>query len=224
MPQGGQHERCNRAGANYLETLAYTERAEIMTRINDTKPNATGRSSGKVVGWFGKHLKPPKDEPWVWFTRAMLETPSWAALSINGRRAMDRLLLEHMAHAGTENGNLIATHDQFREFGISSSQIRPAIDELVFLGFIRCKRGGRWAGKNTPSKYRLTWLGDNVGAAPTNEWQSVRSEQIDAWKNQRRELRKIQREAFQKDDFRNKSGGTVTRLCVVRSGFPDESG
>lgn len=194
-----------------------------MTRISDAKPNATGRSSGQIASKIRKNLAPPKDQPWIWYTREMLESPAWSAISINGRRVLDRLILEHMSHAGTENGNLIATHDQFLTFGISSNQIKPAVDELVFLGFIRCERGGRWAGRNTPSRYRLTWLGDSSGAAPTNEWHGVSVEQIEAWKKQRRELRKAMRDGFKNQVFPKKSGGTVPRLCVVPGGKSDES-
>ena len=187
-------------------------------RISDTKPDATGRSSGRVTGKRGEHLEPPPGEPFVWLTRSMMESPSWSALSINGRRILDRLLLEHMAHAGTENGNLIATHEQFKAFGVSANSVRPAIDELVFLGFIRCERGGRWVGKNTPSRYRLTWLGDRQGAAPSNEWRHVFIEQIDTWQKQRRELRKVYRDSIKNHVFPKKSESTVQSLSVVRSG------
>jgi hypothetical protein len=187
-------------------------------RISDTKPDATGRSSGRVAGKFGKHMKPPSGESFVWFTRSMMESPSWTAMSINGRRIIDRLLLEHMAHAGTENGNLIATHEQFKAFGVPANAVRPAVDELVFLGFIRCERGGRWAGKNTPSRYRLTWLGDRHGAAPSNEWRRVSIEQIEAWQKQRRELRKAYRDSIKNQVFPKKSASTVPSLSVVRGG------
>lgn len=187
-------------------------------RISNTKPDATGRSSGRVAGKFGKHLKPPPGESFVWFTRSMMESPSWSALSINGRRILDRLILEQLSHAGTENGNLIATHEQFREFGVPGNAVRPAVDELVFLGFIRCERGGRWAGKNTPSRYRLTWLGDRHGAAPSNEWLHVSIEQIEAWQKQRRELRKAYRDSIKNQVFPKKCESTVPSLSVVRGG------
>ena len=151
-----------------------------------------------------------------------MESPVWSALSINGRRILDRLLLEQMAHAGTENGNLIATHDQFKAFGVPANAVRPAIDELVFLGFIRCERGGRWAGKNTPSRYRLTWLGDRHGAAPTNEWQGVSIEHVETWQKQRRELRKVYRQSVKNQVFPKKSASTVPSLSVVRGGKPEQ--
>ncbi len=138
-----------------------------MSRINDTKPDATGRSSGKTVGRLVKFIGPPKNSTWCWITKEIMESPAWSALTINSRRALDRIILEHLNHAGSENGALICTYNDFAEFGIRRSSIRPAIDQLVLLGFIRCKRGGRWAGSNTPSIYRLTWIGDKHGAKPS---------------------------------------------------------
>tara|TARA_R110000868_G_C10927572_1_gene766110 strand:+ start:313 stop:636 length:324 start_codon:yes stop_codon:yes gene_type:complete len=104
-------------------------------------------------------------------------------------------MLEHMAHAGSENGALIVTHDQFQLAGISPNLVRPALEELKFLGLIRYERGGRWAGKNTPSRYRLTWLGDRFDSPPTNEWKRVSMDQAEAWSQQRKKHRKALREA-----------------------------
>jgi len=55
--------------------------------------------------------RPPKDMPWIWLTREMLESPAWRAMDmLAARRVVERIILEHMAHAGTENGNLIVTY------------------------------------------------------------------------------------------------------------------
>jgi len=59
-----------------------------------------------------------------------------------------------MNHAGTENENLKATYDQLAAYGLTRSVIRMAIEEAKFLGLVRLKRGGRWAGRNQPSTYR----------------------------------------------------------------------
>ena len=53
--------------------------------------------------------KPPEGVPWIWMTRGMVATPLWAALSITARRILDALIVENLAHAGFENGNLAAT-------------------------------------------------------------------------------------------------------------------
>ena len=83
------------------------------------KPDATGRSSGKRTGRRKKLRQAPEGEAWVWLTRDLLESPAWNALSPNARKFIDFLLIEYMAHAGFENGALVATYDQLAEFGLS---------------------------------------------------------------------------------------------------------
>ena len=162
------------------------------------KPDATGRSSGKHTGRRGKATRPPKNEPWIWHTREMIRSEAWRAASINTRRLLDFLEVEHCNHAGTDNGNLKATHDQLREFGLSSNSIRPAIEEAEFLGLLSFQRGGRWGGSNQPSTYRLTYLPDREQNAPTNDWRNRTKEQIDAWRDEQRSRRKGARVKKQK--------------------------
>ena len=78
------------------------------------KPDQTGRSSGKRTGRAAKAHRPPKGEPWVWLTRELLASPAWRRQSAKTARLITFLLIEHMNHAGTENGNLKATHEQLR--------------------------------------------------------------------------------------------------------------
>jgi hypothetical protein len=68
------------------------------------KPNATGRSSGKLSGRAGKLARPPAGKRWAWLTAEMLSSLAWRSLSANGRRLLDFLLLEHCCHAGQETG------------------------------------------------------------------------------------------------------------------------
>jgi hypothetical protein len=49
---------------------------------------------------------PPANQPWGWFSFELLESAAMRSLSVNGRRVLDRIRLEHMAHAGLENGRL----------------------------------------------------------------------------------------------------------------------
>lgn len=166
------------------------------------RANATGRSSGRRNGRAGKAHRPPKGEPWVWFTRGLLCSPSWRARSVNTVRLLDFLMIEHMNHAGTMNGSLMATHEQLRSFGLSANAIRPAIEEAEFLGLLRFTRGGRWAGSNQPSVFRLTFL-PAENRAPTNEWTQRTEEQIRDWGLER----KLARSAVQnrKAALRSKS-------------------
>lgn len=100
-----------------------------------------------------------------------------------------------MSHAGKENGNLMATHEQLIEWGIGKQYISDAIDEGVFLGLIRVKRGGRWAGRNDASKYRLTYYPDRDGNPATNEWKPKTEAEIKEWRRKNSQRKKIKKAA-----------------------------
>ncbi len=146
------------------------------------KPDATGRSSGKRTGRAGEAHRPPKGEPFVCMTRELMASAAWRAQGINTIRLVTFLLIEQMNHAATENGNLKATYYHLVAHGLTRSEIRTAIEEAKFLGLLRFQRGGRWAGTNQPSTYRLTFLADRDGNPPTNEWKGKAEDNISAWK------------------------------------------
>lgn len=101
----------------------------------------------------GKH-GPPKGEPWIWVTRAVLQSAGWRDLGINARRLIDFLLLEHMSKGGKQNGYLLAPREQLEAFGIGHRHITAAIEEAKEAGLVNVKRG---VGRR-PSTYALTWL------------------------------------------------------------------
>ena len=175
------------------------------------KPDATGRSSGKRTGRAGKAHRPPKDEPWVWLTRELLVSPAWRHQSVNTARLIAFLLIEHMNHAGTENGNLKATHEQLRIYGLGANSIRDAIEEAEFLGLVRFKRGGRWAGSNQPTQFRLTFQPDRDGNPPMNEWKRRTEEEIQRWQ----EDRKARRKGLRNQKATHKSESTVLSILRV---------
>ncbi len=181
------------------------------------KPNRTGRSSGKRTGRAGKARRPPDGEPFVWHTRELLTSEAWRPRSVNCMRLLDRLEVEHMNHAGTENGDLKATYDQLVAWGLTRSEIQPAIEEAEFLGLLRCDRGGRWAGTNKPSTYRLTYLADREGNPPTNEWKRVSQEQIEAWRRERADQRRGRTERRKKQVPGSTSRTTVVRKVALRA-------
>jgi hypothetical protein len=156
------------------------------------KPNATGRSSGKHSGRMKARLGPPDGNPWVWLTRELLESVAWRGLSINARRLIDCLQIEHMSHGGQENGRLICTHRQLHSFGIHKDAVVAAIQECAFLGLIRYERGGLDPGSRLPSTYRLTWLPviqrgtSGVMVEPaSNEWRSINADHVQALRSAR---------------------------------------
>ena len=71
--------------------------------------------------------------PFVWLTREMLESEAWRAMPLPARRIVERLMIEHMSHAGTMNGELPCTYDDFQRFGVSRKNISAAIRVAVAL-------------------------------------------------------------------------------------------
>lgn len=121
---------------------------------------------------------PPADEPWVWLTREMLESASWAALPRAARRVVERVILEHMAHAGTQNGELTVTYEDFAAYGLASRRATAvAIRVAVTLGFLDVTfRGQRCYGRaRRPSRYGLTWLPRADRTPASNRWRTIRT-------------------------------------------------
>jgi hypothetical protein len=120
----------------------------------------------------------PANQPWGWFSFELLESAAMRSLSVNGRRVLDRIRLEHMAHAGLKNGRLKVTWDDFVKFGVGRRFIAGALAEVIMAGIVAITQPGRKAwGRDPgdPTQYRLTYLpvaepGDF--RPPTNEWKS----------------------------------------------------
>jgi hypothetical protein len=114
-----------------------------------------------------------KSESFVKLYRELLESASWRQLSINARRLLDFLMIEHMRHGGKQNGFLQAPRRQLWDFGISAHFISDAIAEVERAGLVDCKRGiGR-----RPSTYSLTWLPLHDGAEPSYRWRVASAKQ-----------------------------------------------
>ena len=156
------------------------------------KPLPNGRSSGIRYGREGKFRAPPKGSPWCWLTTELLASEAWRALSVNGRRFIDFLMIEHTSHAATENGNLGVTYDQLVEFGLTRRLIKESIRETVFLGLVRVmQKGGLSFGDvKRLTRYRLTFYADRDGNHATNEWKGVGQDKVDEWRRGRRLMRK----------------------------------
>ena len=112
-------------------------------------------------------------------TIAMLRSPAWRALSLSARRILDRIEIELADHGGTDNGKLPVTYEDFVRYGIERHAIRPAIREVIALGFVEITEAGR-AGNSEwrkPNLFRLTFR--NTKYAPTNEWQKISEEEAE---------------------------------------------
>jgi hypothetical protein len=109
----------------------------------------------------------------------MLRSPAWRALSLSARRVLDRIEIELADHGGTDNGKLPVTYDDFVRYGIERHAIRPAIREVIALGFVEITETGR-AGNaewRKPNLFRLNFR--NAKYAPTDEWQKITEEQAE---------------------------------------------
>ena len=102
-----------------------------------------------------KRNHPPEGEPWVWLTRELIESDAWRTAPINTRRFVERLMIEHMAHAGTENGKLVCTYDDLAKFGVASRHRHAAIADALARGLVdRTEQGKPSTGADRwPSKY-----------------------------------------------------------------------
>ncbi|MBW3097730.1 hypothetical protein [Pseudohoeflea coraliihabitans] len=137
----------------------------------------------------GRYATPPRGESWIWLTFSFLDSVAFGALSRSAIMALMRLLLEHMAHAGTMNGRLVVTHRQFADYGIRQASVAGAIRELEYFGFIDVERGRAYRGQREPSIFRLTCYADHMGAPATNRWKAVTSKHVENWKKKRKDRR-----------------------------------
>jgi hypothetical protein len=110
-----------------------------------------------------------------WRLIEMMESPAFGALSLSGRRMLDRLEIELANHGGTDNGKLPVTFDDFCRFGIHRHAVAPAIREVVALGFVEITKAGR-AGNaeyRTPNVFRLTYRNTEY-ADQTDDWRRIK--------------------------------------------------
>ncbi len=155
------------------------------------KQDKTGRSAGR------RRRKNPPSGPtqcgideWVWQPVEMLMGEAWREISINARRVVERLMIEHCAQGATSNGELCVSYEQFEEHGASYNHIAAAISEAEAAGAIVARRQGKQAGRNSPTFYRLTWLGGwNASGEmipPTNDWKSRTAADVKRARSQRK--------------------------------------
>ena len=153
------------------------------------RPNATGRSSGKLTGKEGKARRPLRQMgAWTFLYKELLVSDAWTCMRPNTRRLIDFLLIEHCNHAGTENGNLMGTYTQLEDYGLSKNLITDAIDEAEFLGLILVERGGRWHITNRPNIFTLTWIPICDEFSPLNTWRPMTKEKHQKWRAQKSKI------------------------------------
>jgi hypothetical protein len=104
----------------------------------------------------------------------MLESPAYRALSLSGRRILDRLEIELAHNGGDGNGRLATTYEHFEEYGLDRDCIAPAIRECVALGFLEVTEQGRAGNREyrRPNRFRLTYR-PKARANPSDDWRKI---------------------------------------------------
>jgi hypothetical protein len=108
----------------------------------------------------------------------MLESPAFRVLWLREHRFLYRLEIEHLRHAGRENGQLIVTYDDFVRWGIRRNDITATQRALEALGFIEVTARGQGGPLKRPNRYRLTYenvVGNRTYAEATHEWQLIKT-------------------------------------------------
>ena len=131
----------------------------------------------KRGGIAGRKRRTQIEGQWIAYTLDMITSPAWQALSLNGRKILNRLEIEHCKHGGAENGKLPCTYNDFQRYGVRRGGINPALIEATALGFVATISFGKRAYGDIPgrpSTYRLTYLPAHDGPA-THEWRKIES-------------------------------------------------
>lgn len=146
---------------------------------------------GKTFNAVKAATRPPEDQGgWMAETRQFLESDAYRTLSINARRVIDRLKIEHISHGRVRNGHLIVTHEQFISYGVTCDLVADAIDECVFKGLVKTTRGRAGNGTAHPNIYTLTFDGTFDGRAASNEWRRFTADDAKRWSDERKRLAK----------------------------------
>lgn len=172
-----------------------------MAELNPRDKSRTER--GKRQSMIAKNTLPPNDQGgWMAISRDLLESASWRTLSVNARKSLDRLIIEHISHGRRMNGELIVTHDQFIGFGVTCDFVADALDELEYKGLLKMCKGRAGNGTAHPTVYTLTFDGTYDGLPATNEWKKFTQAEAKLWSES---VRKQKAEARAKIGRKRKS-------------------
>jgi hypothetical protein len=117
----------------------------------------------------------PPDGPWIWLTQELVDSAAWRTAPINTKRFVERLMIEHMSHAGLENGLLPCTFNDCVQWGIGRRFVEQAQADAIRRGLVyRTQKGRRHSRKlgRTPHLFGLGWLPAHDAAAAPNRWKS----------------------------------------------------
>ena len=137
----------------------------------------TNGAKPKHVRLRDERNRPPEGEPWAWLTKELLESEAWRTAPIWTIRFVFRLMVEHTAHAGTQNGNLICTFNDCATWGIRRNNIKDAQTDAIKRGLVyQSQKGRASAGRGRrPSRFGLGWIGGHDGSPAPNRWKAWRA-------------------------------------------------
>jgi hypothetical protein len=150
-----------------------------MSHGASTTPPADRRADSPIRN-FRERNRPPPNEPWIWLTREIIESPAWRALSHSAQKVIFRIALEHLAHGGGLNGQLPVTYRDFQDYGVGKASIYEGLSEALELGLIERIDAGHQAWgefKGRPATYALGWLPLHNGRPALDCWR--RFERLD---------------------------------------------
>jgi hypothetical protein len=131
----------------------------VTSRRRKQRPNS-------IAGQFAAH---PID---------MMESPAWRALSLSARKCLSRIEIELADHGGRDNGQLPVPYRDFCAYGVWRGAIKPALAELVALGFIEMTPG--YACQNPsygrPAKFRILFRTYRDGPQEEHRWRRFKTD------------------------------------------------
>jgi hypothetical protein len=134
-----------------------------------------GRGHSPQISILRNRNKVPAGEPFSWQTLEILMSPAWRAMPPTARAVVDRVQVEHCQHAGTQNGKLPVTYDDFEEFGARRRSIKFGIMAAEALGWIDITEQGCAGAGDTrrAARYALTWVDRHNGTPRTDRWREI---------------------------------------------------
>ena len=122
--------------------------------------------------------KKKSDEPFIMLYRGVVNSCAMRAASGGCRKAIDRIVEEHLAQGGVENGNLEVQFEDFVRHGITShDSVMPALREGCALGLVILTQAGRAgnAEHRASHKWAVAFIKDRAGKYYGTEWKRFRT-------------------------------------------------
>jgi hypothetical protein len=116
-------------------------------------------------------------EPFIQIFRSVNRSHAWRAASRSCKLVVYRVLEEHMAHAGLENGNLPVTTADFLKWGIDAKSVSAAEREATALGLLYLSRRGRGGNAEHRAEHRwgISFVKDAKDRFLGTEWKRFNS-------------------------------------------------